>query len=53
LSIGQAPEPEWARYVDGWRELGATHLCVNTMGAGLRSPQDHIDALRRVKEAIQ
>jgi hypothetical protein len=25
---------------------------VNTMGAGLRSPQDHIDALRRVKDAL-
>ena len=52
LSIGQVPETEWARYAQSWRELGATHLCVNTMGAGLRSPQDHIDALRRVKDAL-
>jgi probable F420-dependent oxidoreductase len=52
LSIGQVPEAEWARYAEGWRELGATHLCVNTMGAGLASPQDHIDALRRVKDAL-
>jgi probable F420-dependent oxidoreductase len=52
LSIGQVPEAEWARYAEGWRELGATHLCVNTMGAGLGSPQDHIDALRRVKDAL-
>jgi probable F420-dependent oxidoreductase len=52
LSIGQVPEAEWARYAEGWRDLGATHLCVNTMGAGLRSPQDHIDALRRVKDAL-
>jgi probable F420-dependent oxidoreductase len=52
LSIGQVPEAEWARFAESWRELGATHLCVNTMGAGLRSPQDHIDALRRVKDAL-
>jgi alkanesulfonate monooxygenase SsuD/methylene tetrahydromethanopterin reductase-like flavin-dependent oxidoreductase (luciferase family) len=52
LSIGQIPEAEWAGYAEGWRGLGATHLCVNTMGAGLRSPQDHIDALRRVKDAL-
>jgi probable F420-dependent oxidoreductase len=52
LSIGQVPEAEWARYAEGWRGLGATHLCVNTMGAGLRAPQDHIDALRRVKDAL-
>ncbi|HEU5100720.1 MAG TPA: LLM class F420-dependent oxidoreductase [Roseiflexaceae bacterium] len=53
LSISQVPQAEWARYAEGWRSLGATHLCVNTMGAGLRSPQGHIDALRRVKEEIQ
>jgi probable F420-dependent oxidoreductase len=52
LSIGQMPESEWASYAERWRELGATHLCVNTMGAGLRSPQDHIDALRRVKDSL-
>src|SRR3954468_2764939 len=50
LSISQVPEAEWGRYAEGWRGLGATHLCVNTMSAGLRSPQEHIDALRRVKE---
>ncbi|MEO7912123.1 MAG: LLM class F420-dependent oxidoreductase [Roseiflexaceae bacterium] len=52
LSIGQVPEAEWAAYAEGWRGLGATHLCVSTMGAGLRSPQDHIDALRRVKDVL-
>jgi alkanesulfonate monooxygenase SsuD/methylene tetrahydromethanopterin reductase-like flavin-dependent oxidoreductase (luciferase family) len=52
LSIGQVPQAEWARFAEGWRGLGATHLCVNTMGAGLRSPQDHIDALRRVQEDL-
>jgi len=52
LSIGQVPAAEWASYAESWRGLGATHLCVNTMGAGLRSPQEHIDALQRVKDAL-
>jgi probable F420-dependent oxidoreductase len=52
LSTSQTPEAGWARYAEDWRDLGATHLCVNTMGAGLRSPQEHIDALRRVKDAL-
>ena len=30
-----------------WAEVGATHVSVNTMRAGLRSPQGHIDAIRR------
>jgi len=52
LTVGSVPEHQWATYADGWRSLGATHLGINTMGAGLASPQAHIDMLRRVKEAI-
>jgi probable F420-dependent oxidoreductase len=52
LSIGQVPQAEWAGYADAWRVLGATHLDVNTMGAGFASPQDHVAALRRVKETL-
>ncbi|MDP9375168.1 MAG: LLM class F420-dependent oxidoreductase [Chloroflexota bacterium] len=52
MSVAQVPESGWADTARAWRDLGATHLSVNTMGAGLASPQDHIDALRRVKEAI-
>jgi probable F420-dependent oxidoreductase len=52
LSISQAPQDQWAGYVAAWRDLGATHLGINTMGAGLPSPQAHIDALRRVKDTL-
>ena len=31
-----------------WRRLGARYVCVNTMGAGLASPGDHVAALRHV-----
>ena len=50
-SIGGGSADDWTKEVDAWRELGATHLGVNTMGAGLDSPTAHIDALRRFKEA--
>jgi|SRR5450755_2601431 probable F420-dependent oxidoreductase len=43
---------EWKRQVAAWRELGATHISVNTMNAGLNSPAEHINALRRFKEAV-
>ena len=52
LNIGQVPEAGWPAYAEGWRALGATHLGINTMGAGLRSPQEHVDALRRVAAAL-
>ena len=35
---------EWAKRAREWRDLGATHLSVNTMGAGL-SARGHIDAI--------
>jgi probable F420-dependent oxidoreductase len=49
---GRAPE-DWAQEAEAWKKLGATHLSVNTMGAGFRSPQEHINAVRQFKEAVQ
>jgi probable F420-dependent oxidoreductase len=43
---------EWVRQTEGWKELGATHISINTMDAGFKSLDDHIDAIRRYKEAI-
>lgn len=52
LSVARVPEREWEQYVGGWQQLGATHLCINTMGAGLTSLDAHIEALRKVKETL-
>jgi alkanesulfonate monooxygenase SsuD/methylene tetrahydromethanopterin reductase-like flavin-dependent oxidoreductase (luciferase family) len=52
LNISNTAPDDWARAVEDWRSLGATHLGVNTMGAGLASPRDHIEAIRRFKEAV-
>lgn len=35
-----------------WREAGATHLAVNTMGAGLGSVDGHLAALESAAEAL-
>ena len=43
---------EWIAQTEGWRTLGATHISLNTMGAGFTSLSEHIDALRRYKEAV-
>lgn len=52
LSVGRLPEREWERYVSDWQQLGATHLCVNTMGAGFASLDEHVAALRKVKDML-
>lgn len=52
LSIGRLPAAEWEPFVQGWQQLGATHLCINTMGAGLGSLDAHVEALRTTKAAL-
>lgn len=46
LTLGEVPRDGWADYAASWRTLGATHLCVNTMGLGLRDAGEHVAALR-------
>jgi hypothetical protein len=38
--------------MQAWETLGATHLSVRTDRGAQRSPQEHINALRRFKEVI-
>jgi len=42
----------WRRHAEGWRKLGATHLSVVTMGAGLATADDHLEAVRRYVDAL-
>jgi probable F420-dependent oxidoreductase len=52
VSIRDSSEDDWKRTAEAWCELGATHLSVNTMNAGLDSPQAHIEAIERFKEVM-
>lgn len=42
---------KWRSEISLWKELGATHISLNTMKAGLSGPSDHIEAIRRFREA--
>jgi probable F420-dependent oxidoreductase len=44
---------EWVRQTEGWRDLGATHITFTTTGLGFKSVSEHIEAIRRYKEAVQ
>ena len=37
--------------IEAWRQIGATHLTVNTMGAGLTTVDEHLEALEAVADA--
>jgi alkanesulfonate monooxygenase SsuD/methylene tetrahydromethanopterin reductase-like flavin-dependent oxidoreductase (luciferase family) len=38
--------------VAAWRDARATHLSINTMGAGLRTVDDHLAALAASADAL-
>jgi hypothetical protein len=45
VSFGEKGVDEVVRHVGRWRDAGATHLAINTMGAGLASVEDHLRVL--------
>jgi probable F420-dependent oxidoreductase len=45
------PPQAWVEEVQAWQALGATHLSVNTMGAGF-SLQQHLEAIQRFKGVV-
>lgn len=51
FSLKGSPD-DWRRARDEWQTLGATHLSLNTMGAGLPSLDAHVAAMRRWWEAL-
>jgi probable F420-dependent oxidoreductase len=45
-------EEKLALHTEAWAAAGATHVSVNTMGAGLSTVDDHLAALERAAAAI-
>lgn len=52
INMADGPAEFWATRAKEWEGLGATHFSMNTMRAGLKSPQEHIDAIRQFKEVV-
>jgi len=59
-SLGMEGRVRWqedrdklAAAIRQWQDAGATHLSVNTMGAGLKTVDDHLTALATAAEAVK
>ncbi|MCW3064608.1 MAG: putative F420-dependent oxidoreductase, Rv2161c family [Solirubrobacterales bacterium] len=60
-AIGMQPRVTWGaggtdeltRTAGRWRDAGASHLSVDTMGSGLGGLDAHLDALAQAAEALQ
>ena len=51
FAIGSRSVAEQVEAVRGWADAGASHLAINTMGAGFASPAKHIEAIGAFAEA--
>ena len=51
INVSNTQPDEWAKDASAWKSVGSTHISASTMGAGLSTPGEHIDVLRRFKEA--
>jgi probable F420-dependent oxidoreductase len=52
ISWGEGDVDKLVRQAGRWRDADATHLAVNTMGAGLGSVEDHLAALAKASDAL-
>ena len=52
INLGDGDPEFWQEQAEVWEDMGATHISVNTMRAGLNTPQDHINAIQQFKEVI-
>ena len=53
VTLARLTPDQWSDEIAGWRKMrGVTHLCVDTMRMGLTKPSQHIETLRRFKDAV-
>ena len=50
ISANRAGPDVWPDLIQKWRNLGATHIGINTMDAGYTSVAQHLETVRRFKE---
>jgi probable F420-dependent oxidoreductase len=51
-SVGSIDQAEWRRRSVRWKELGVTHVTLQTIEAGLKTPEEHLEAAQRFKDAV-
>jgi len=53
INAGSGTPDEWHAAAQEWRDRGATHLTVGTMGGGLQGPDAHVERLRQAVAAVR
>jgi probable F420-dependent oxidoreductase len=53
ITISADGPEEWRATAEEWRDLGATHITLATMGGGFQTPDDHLKRLREGRLALE
>jgi probable F420-dependent oxidoreductase len=53
ISMANSTPDIWAQQAEDWGALGSTHLSVNTMRAGLQTPDAHIAAIEKFFTSVR
>jgi probable F420-dependent oxidoreductase len=53
IPYGDGNPDTWRQDLAQWQSIGATHITLQTRGAGIESPTGHVAALRRMFEALE
>jgi hypothetical protein len=52
IPMNRLPNGEHEAYIDSWRQLGATHLSIVTMGQGFKDIDEHLEQLRQLRGVV-
>jgi probable F420-dependent oxidoreductase len=52
INVANAAPDAWKRELDWWRQYPVTHLTLNTMKAGFRDIDEHLEALRQAYNVL-
>ena len=53
ITLADGGPDDWRRQFSWWRDQGATHLTMNTMGSGFTSVAQHLKALETAMRAVE
>ena len=53
VSVARQPVATWEKVIEQWRELGATHISINTMDAEFETILDHVNVIRAFKALFE
>jgi hypothetical protein len=52
ISYDSGDPKTWETVIREWQAEGATHLSFNTMSSGFKTPQEHIEAIKKFAKVV-